>query len=61
MVWISKSELAEVLGPLADLCTEIERSGYSFPDSGAMLSYPGTTVTLGQLRAVKRLHDEASR
>ena len=64
MVWISKSELAEVLGPIAALCAEIERCS-TLPensrDDRPVWGYNDATITLGQLRAVKRLHDEASR
>lgn len=64
MVWISRQELREVLLPLAALCAEIEarrtlpeNSGDDQPACG----FCDVTVTLGQLRAVRRFYDEAAK
>lgn len=64
MAWISKQELADALKPMADLCTEIEASS-TLPensrDDRPVWGFNNKSITLGQLRVVRRLHDEVAR
>ena len=64
MAWVSRQELREVLLPLATLCAEIERSS-TLPensrDDRPVWGFNDMSITLGQLRAVKLVHDKVSK
>jgi len=64
MVWVSRQELRDVLLPLAELCSEIERSS-TLPensrDDRPVWGFNDVSITLGQLRAVRKFHDEAAK
>ena len=64
MVWVSRKEVAELLQPIADLCAEIEASS-TLPensrDDRPVWGFNNKSITLGQLRAVRRFYDTAAR
>ena len=63
MVWVSRKEVTDLLRPLADICMEIEACSTLPENSGddrPMWGFNNMTVTLGQLRAIKRFFDTAA-
>ena len=60
MVWVSRKEIQDILRPVAELCVEVE--AYStLPenshDDRPVWGFNNRSITLGQLRAVKRFYD----
>ena len=60
MVWVSKKEIQEILKPVAELCAEIEASSTLPENSGddrPIWGFNNKSISLGQLRAVRRFLD----
>ena len=62
MVWVSRKEIQDILQPVAELCVEIEANS-TLPensrDDRPVWGFNNRSITLGQLRAVKRFYDTA--
>jgi hypothetical protein len=64
MVWVSRKEIADLLRPIVALCAEIEAASTLPENSGddrSVWGFNNQSITLGQLRAVKRLYDEVAK
>lgn len=62
-VLVSRSLILNLLKPLADMCVEVEKYS-TLPENSrgdrGVFHYNQTTLTLAQLRAIKKFYDEVA-